>query len=362
LKILFVAPIPPPITGQSLAVEVLRDALAADNNNDILIVDLSKKGFHQGIDSFKRIIDVLKLFIEISRKKEYAEVIYLTISESLAGNIRDLIIYIICRKKLSSLVVHLHGGSIKRLIFDKYKFILKLNILFLKKIKAAIVLGDSHLPVFSNILPPSKVFTIANFAEDDYFLLPKEIVDKFNNVEIINVLFLSNLIYGKGYNELLDAYLELPDNLQQKIRIAYAGDFESNRDKELFLERINKIDNIIYHGVVTGNSKKKLLSEAHIFCLPTFLFEGQPISILEAYASGCVVLTTNSGGIVDIFKNNINGFELVVKNSRSITDILVKIVQDPKILHQIGLSNNRIAHDKYLKNIYLQKVERILKL
>jgi glycosyltransferase involved in cell wall biosynthesis len=63
-----------------------------------------------------------------------------------------------------------------------------------------------------------------------------------------------------------------------------------------------------YHGdssaciIVDGPGKKNLFSEAHIFCLPTYYpYEGQPIAILEAFASGCVVITTNHSGISDFF-------------------------------------------------------------
>ena len=71
---------------------------------------------------------------------------------------------------------------------------------------------------------------------------------------------------------------------------------------------------------MTGEKKRRLFAEAHVFCLPTYYsyYEGQPISILEAYASGCVVITTDHGGICDIFKDKINGFRVEKRSCLSI--------------------------------------------
>lgn len=54
--------------------------------------------------------------------------------------------------------------------------------------------------------------------------------------------------------------------------------------------------------------KLDLFVESHVFVLPTYyLFEGQPIGIIEAYAAGCVVVTTRHSNICDIFSGSING-------------------------------------------------------
>lgn len=53
-------------------------------------------------------------------------------------------------------------------------------------------------------------------------------------------------------------------------------------------------------------------------CLLLSLMEGISISILEAMASGCFVITTNVGGNPEIIKNNINGCLIKPRNARDI--------------------------------------------
>ncbi len=97
MKILFIAPLPPPITGQALAAKILLDELVTHHR--VEVVDFKKDGFKQGVSSLNRIVQVFKILTEIGYKKKDADVIYLTISQSISGNIKDLITYAIRFKK-----------------------------------------------------------------------------------------------------------------------------------------------------------------------------------------------------------------------------------------------------------------------
>ncbi|MGB9442171.1 MAG: hypothetical protein WCB15_29810, partial [Desulfobacterales bacterium] len=132
MKILFISPLPPPVTGQSLAAKVLLDALV--KHHRVEVVDFKKDVFIQGIYSVNRIVQILKILTEIWQRKKDADVIYLTISQSISGNIKDLITYTICFKIISRMIIHLHGGGIRRLIFDRYRIFNHLNKFFLKRI------------------------------------------------------------------------------------------------------------------------------------------------------------------------------------------------------------------------------------
>ena len=57
MKILFIAPLPPPITGHSFVSESLLDYLK--QNDDVEIVNLSKENINQGSGGIKRIFQLL---------------------------------------------------------------------------------------------------------------------------------------------------------------------------------------------------------------------------------------------------------------------------------------------------------------
>ena len=112
---------------------------------------------------------------------------------------------------------------------------------------------------------------------------------------------------------------------------------------------------------MTEEEKRALFSSAHIFCLPTAYFEGQPVSILEAYASGCVVVTTGQSGIRDIFKDYINGFEIEVNEPKSIVSVMHMISKlDVSALREIAHRNQIEANKMYRLSIYGLRIREVL--
>ena len=104
-----------------------------------------------------------------------------------------------------------------------------------------------------------------------------------------------------------------------------------------------------------GKSKEELLAQAHVFCLPTYYsYEGQPISILEAYASGCAVLTTDHSGIFDIFTPGMNGWQVRPQSPESIVEVLVEIAAAPVVAAQIGQWNRQQAEQNYTRSEHLR--------
>ena len=112
---------------------------------------------------------------------------------------------------------------------------------------------------------------------------------------------------------------------------------------------------------VAGSEKKALYGKSHVFCLPTYYpYEGQPISILEAYATGCVVVTTEHSGIPEVFRDGVNGFAVETKSAESIRQVLEQIARDPQRLVEIAVANRNVAHERYRTGTYQSALTGIL--
>jgi glycosyltransferase involved in cell wall biosynthesis len=358
MKILFIAPLPPPITGHSLASEVLRDGLTGAH--EVATVDLSVGSNSDGSVTTRRLVEVAKVLREVRRNRRGADAVYLTISESVAGNLKDLAIYLACAGLLGRTCIHLHGGSIKRLLFDRHPLLRRVNAAFLRRVGGAIISGRAHEQIFGDMLDARRLHIVPNFAADELFVSEAAVAEKFRETHPLRVLYLSGMHEEKGYGDLVDAYLALPDGVRGAIRLDFAGRFATDRERSLFEAKIAHDPGVRYHGLVDDARKRELFAQAHVFCLPTAMFEGQPISILEAYASGCVVVTTGQAGIRDVFQDGVHGLEIEPRSPASIGAALERLVADRGALAAIGAANRREAESAYRTTTYTSAVRAIL--
>lgn len=361
MRILFIAPLPPPITGQALASQIFLNDL--EKCNDVNVVNLSRDRKHRRL-SFHTLLHIAQSYMRIWREQRKADAIYLTISESRTGNLKDLIIYLICIRKLGNMLIHLHGGAGMSNIMQKRRSILRIiNCLFIRRLGGIVVLGQSMIPIYKNTISQDKLHIVPNFAEECLFVRDTEISQKFSSVKPLKVLFLSNFLPGKGYKELFRAYKELTDNERQMVKIDFAGDFPSAGEKESFLSEIHGCNGIQYHGPVSGNAKRNILSQSHVLCLPTYYaYEGQPIAILEAYASGCVVVTTDHSGICDVFVEGINGYKVEKRSASAIACKIRYILKHTNDLHAMALTNWEKARSNYRISMYTSALISIIKM
>ena len=131
--------------------------------------------------------------------------------------------------------------------------------------------------------------------------------------DTISILFLSNLIYSKGFKAAFEAFVILRKRgIQANITFCgapVASPEFSEKDISKFLRRL--VDNPFaeYLGVVQGPDKWRILNTADVLVLPTsYPTEAAPISIIEGFAAGCYVVTTAVGAIPEM----VDGFEFAI--------------------------------------------------
>lgn len=360
MKILFIAPIPPPFDGQSKASKFLLDKLLFDKHN-VTIINLSKSGIKSTFNFLSRILGIIYILFQIWQNRNRNNIIYLSIAESFLGNLRDLFIYSICFNNIDRIYLHMLGGAGMKRILEGNDAQMLINKYFISKVGGVIVEGPSNLDVFSKVIDKSKIHIVPNFAEDFLFVSDNEIEEKFKDTSVVKILYLSNLLPGKGYDELVDAYVGLKPKLKQNIEIEFVGSFQTERDKVKFLKKISGHDNLKYLGLfIDGVKKRELFCKSHIFCLPTYYaYEGQPISILEAYATGCVVITSNHSGIPFVFSDEVNGYVVTEKSIKSLQEAMEKVLINRVKLKSFAFTNRNMALAKYKTSAFQNTISDI---
>jgi glycosyltransferase involved in cell wall biosynthesis len=203
------------------------------------------------------------------------------------------------------------------------------------------------------------IHVLYNFVENYLFVDIEDINLKLKN-PTPRIVFLSNLMEEKGIFELLEA-LKILESEGFEYKAQIAGNIDAkhiHKTEKLF----NSLKHVEYVGVVSGNQKKTLLLWGNIFILPTYYeMEGQPISILEAMATGNVVLTTNHAGIPDVFKDTVNGYYVDKKSPLDIVSKIKKTALGTTACDKMRIENYLTAKQKYKVDNFIEAMVKILK-
>lgn len=359
-RILFIAPLPPPHTGNSLPIATLINSLG--ERRHVTAINLNKRTHTSGGITMRRIWQIGNVVLKVHFQRKKHDLFYLALAESGAGNLRDLLVLYALRRQRKRVIVHLFGGQhLSKLLARKNTVRFGANKRLLGSVGALIVEGDTQKKTLSQIAPAGRVHVVNNFAEAFLFATDAEIVEKFKGAGKVKLLFLSNLLIGKGHRELLLALQLLPENVIRELDITIAGKIVYAEDRVVLEQSEKRFCNMRYVGSVQGVEKRQLFNEAHIFCLPTYYaYEGQPFSLLEAYASACAVIATNHSGIPDVFAHQTNGIEVQAQSANSIADAIVSLVTQRDVMAAYGKNNWRIARDKFSQDRYIRQMHTIL--
>ena len=256
MKVCLIAQFPPPIHGLSKAVDTLYNSRLYDKY-EFEKIDISSNKL------------LISNCIKIIRSK--ADLFYFTLSQSIFGNIRDMLLLWIVRRKKKKSIVHLHGGYYRELVDKDMSLVQrKMNYRCMVNIDAGIVLSKSLAKIFEGMIDSNSVYVVQNCI-DDYFLTDEHTTVSAKKDDVTRVLYLSNFIPSKGYKKVLDMAL-LSQKRNDSFHYDFAGCFFDKAEEKNFFDYIsenNLDDRITYHGVVDGEKKRILLANSDIFVLLT---------------------------------------------------------------------------------------------
>lgn len=89
--------------------------------------------------------------------------------------------------------------------------------------------------------------------------------------------------------------------------------------------------------------------------------EGQPVSIIEAMAYGCPVVSTDFRAIPDLVVNGETGLLIDYGNVEQLASGLFSLVKDPGIYHNMSQSAMRRYQDYFTMRRHLERILPFIK-
>ena len=238
---------------------------------------------------------------------------HILIAQSRAGFLRDMVMIWSAWAYRCRIVVHLHGGNYDgfyRAQPRPWRFAIRHT---LRRVDRIVALSERLRGMYAfDPALQEKVAVVMNSPPEELKGKPRLMDDRPERV--VRLLFLSNMIQSKGYYDVLEAVKILKRTTTMRLEAMFAGIFMSSADDRKVMSPkaaeaafLDDVDGsglagvVRYLGAVSGDAKQRLLDASDFLLLPTnYVNEGQPIAIIEAMASGCVVIATDYRSIPDL--------------------------------------------------------------
>ena len=351
---LLIGPLPEPVTGLSIANEYALSTFTLSNQRPYYI-NTSSKQFSEKLGRFNMLslLNFSICYLEIY-KIVFARKIYYTPGQTFFGILKYAPFIMFSKLLGKKLIVHIHGNYLD----EQYKLLkgIKKKVFFklIAQSDKGIVLSNSLIHNLTSFLPAEKIYVLPNFYNKQ---LTEQPVEK--TFSELKICYLSNLMNEKGIFFLLEALEEL-NAKGVSFNTTIAGRIEQSQ-QEILLNKMSQIEGLIYKGLVRGEEKSQMLQEANVFVLPTFYrMEGLPISIIEAMATGNVIITTDHGAIPDLVTEGENGFLIKKKSADAIVEKLLFIAENPSKAKEISNNNILKAKSSFTSEKFSEKLLNIL--
>ena len=186
--------------------------------------------------------------------------------------------------------------------------------------------------------------------------------------EPFEVISISRVEPKKGLTHLVEAVALLK---QQGIKvIAHVVGSKDLHSKgsaeyaELFDRRIQELgvaDCVIQHGMMKQEDLAPILKKCRAFVAPYVELgsgdkDGIPTAMLEGLASGLPVVTTDSGSILEVVDNGVEGIVVNQRDSKAFAEALHKLVRDPELERRMS----KAARARFDKEFDIRVTEKRL--
>ncbi len=172
-------------------------------------------------------------------------------------------------------------------------------------------------------------------------------------------VYVGTLSRRKGMHDLVSALEMLRDRgTTLPVDVVGGGHEVGEAEADELRERIRASGlPVELHGSLPPEGVAQALRASQLFVLPSH-WEGQPIAILEAMASGLPVVVTAVGANPDVVRNGIDGVVVDSHAPAALADALEALATDPAARARMGASARARAEEGYDQPVLAERMMR----
>jgi len=212
-------------------------------------------------------------------------------------------------------------------------------------------------------VPQDKVSVVHNCIDVARYELTKSLDRNKIRVDLVipEDAFLLGVVgrlhHQKGLFYLLDALPIIKNSIEQ-VELLIIGEGDLKNDLEAHADSIGVSGFTRFKG--PRSDIPEILSALDVFVLPS-LWEGLPLALLEAMASGLPVIATNVGGIPEVVIDRETGLLIQPSNSQTIADAVLLLFNDPNLRIRLGNAGSAFVYAQFSAQTLVKELETVYK-
>lgn len=168
--------------------------------------------------------------------------------------------------------------------------------------------------------------------------LDKETISNFR-VQILpenekSIFYIGRHVFEKGIHLLIKAMPQIIEKFNN-VKLIVGGVGPMTYELKELTKQLRIEDKVIFNGYMDEITKQKLYSISSVAVFPS-LFEPFGIVALEAMASGCAVVVSDTGGFSEIVTHRINGMKARVGSSDSLAENIIELLGDEALRNSVS--------------------------
>lgn len=324
------------------------NTLAQEIENGVVDFFFTSRGMDETESVKEKIIFFLRsIYKSLFVIGRYSKV-HINTSFDAKAVVRDFFYMFVCFLYSREVVVQYHGGDPFK-ISTILRSLAKISLYLTKGSSSVICLTENQFN-FVTSLGIRNVGLVKNFVE----------VPDHQTKDLalpINFIYMGRIIKEKGLFLILDAVDWLRKNGCVDFKVQICGNGKDLAEMLNEIEHRSLNDCVIYHGIVAGVEKTKLLASSQIFLYPTSYPEGLPYSILEALAYSLPVVSTNVGSISSVVHDKETGLIVAEQNYLELAKAMEYFIHNSSEIQRMGTQGHRLVADEFgkkaMKNFFV---------
>ena len=153
----------------------------------------------------------------------------------------------------------------------------------------------------------------------------------YSSDEKIKLLHIGRFTAEKNHQCIIDAVRLLTDSgVNVSLKLIGEGPLKAEIEQNV---RELGLDSVVEFMGAQSNVYP-FLSDADVFMLPS-IYEGIPLSLVEAIGTGLPIVASNVGGIPDMIENEVNGL-IITPDAESLASAIKRLVESEELREKLG--------------------------